>query len=116
MATADCIFCSIIERKIPANLVLETKEIIAFRDINPAAPVHVLIVPKVHIAGVNDLLADNAALLATMILKAKEIACDLKIADSGFRLVINTGEMAGQSVHHLHLHLLGAREFSWPPG
>ncbi len=112
----DCIFCKIIRQEIPANVITETENLIAFFDVSPAAPTHILIVPKVHIASVNDLNLAQSLLLGEMILLAKDLAKQQKIDRSGFRLVLNTGPAAGQSVLHIHLHLLGGRPMQWPPG
>lgn len=109
-----CIFCAIIEKKLKANVVLETGRILAFHDINPIAPTHVLIVPKKHVANISELSEKDLDLVAEMMLKAKELAA--KLIGTGYRLVINNGEEAGQTVFHLHMHLLGGRNFSWPPG
>ena len=113
---AECIFCNIAEGKIPAEKVFEGKELIAFRDVNPQAPHHVLIIPRRHIESVNELKEEDASLVGEMILTAKEIAARLGVAQSGYRLVLNTNRAAGQAVFHIHLHLLGGRSFSWPPG
>jgi len=103
----DCIFCKIIERKIPSTVVYEDDSVLAFKDINPVAPVHVVIVPKLHIANVNELTPGNASVLGDIHLAAKRIAEDLGIADKGYRLVNNCGADAGQTVFHLHYHLIG---------
>lgn len=115
MAT-DCLFCKIIAGDIPSNKVYEDDEILAFRDISPVAPVHILIIPKQHLDAVNQAETQQAALLGRLLLRAGEIAATEKIADSGFRLVINTGKNGGQTVFHLHVHLLGGRGLAWPPG
>lgn len=116
MAIDACLFCSIIERKIPAKIVAENEQCLAFRDINPMADFHVLIIPKVHVKSINELNPDHASALASMALMAQELAQQFSLADDGYRLVINTGARAGQSVFHLHMHMLAGREFSWPPG
>jgi histidine triad (HIT) family protein len=110
----QCLFCRIIRREIPAGIVHETDDLIAFRDINPEAPVHVLIVPKVHVASLNQ--AADAAILGKMSLAAAEIARNKDIAEDGYRTVMNTNGAAGQTVFHIHMHLLGGRKFTWPPG
>lgn len=110
------LFQKIADKEIPATLVYEDEQIIAFRDIKPGAPVHVLIVPRKAIARIADAGIEDQAVLGHMLLKAPEIAQKLGIAQSGFRLVINNGPDAGESVPHLHLHLLGGRPLSWPPG
>ena len=112
--TEHCLFCQIVERKISAKLVYEGKEVEAFYDIHPQAPVHILIIPKKHIAGVSEAGKEDQALLGELILVAGEIARKQNIAD--YRLIFNNGEQAGQSVFHAHLHLLGGRRFNWPPG
>lgn len=111
-----CIFCSIIEKKIPANIILENERVLAFHDINPAAKLHVLIIPKCHVPTINDVTKENASVMADMTLCAGEIAKKFGVDRSGYRLVVNTERGAGQTVFHLHLHLLAGREFSWPPG
>lgn len=111
------IFSKIINKEIPANIVFESENILAFKDINPQAPVHVLIIPKIEIPKVTDIKSsEHSALLGEMIDAANNIAKDLGIADDGFRLVFNCGENGGQEVYHLHLHLLGGRKMKWPPG
>jgi len=102
----DCIFCRIVERKIPSTVVYEDDKVLAFNDINPVAPVHVIIIPKVHIANVNGLTEDNAAVMADIHLAAKKIAEKLGVADKGYRLINNCGADAGQTVFHLHYHLI----------
>lgn len=111
------IFTKIINKEIPADIVFESENILAFKDINPKAPVHVLIIPKIEIPKVTDIKgSEHAALLGEMIDAANKIAKDFKIADDGFRLVFNCGDNGGQEVYHLHLHLLGGRKMNWPPG
>ncbi|HEX2946633.1 MAG TPA: histidine triad nucleotide-binding protein [Clostridia bacterium] len=102
-----CIFCSIIDGKIPSTKVYEDDKVLAFNDINPVAPVHVIIIPKVHIANVNDLTPENAVVLADIHLAARKIAEKLGVADKGYRLINNCGADAGQTVFHLHYHLVG---------
>ena len=113
---SDCLFCQIIEKKIPAQVVYEYRKVLAFRDINPQAPVHIIIIPKSHIERVSDLNRENVDYWAELVLAANEIASELKIKESGYRLVINCNRDAGQAVFHLHLHLLGGRKLTWPPG
>lgn len=113
---SDCIFCRIAAGEIPAKLVREDENVVAFRDIDPKAPTHVVVIPRRHIASVNDLEPGDAALLGEIFLAAKEIAREEGIAASGYRLVMNAGRDGGQSVDHIHLHLLGGRRHSWPPG
>ncbi|MBI4612378.1 MAG: histidine triad nucleotide-binding protein [Planctomycetes bacterium] len=112
----DCVFCRIARREIPAKIVSETDRILAFRDLNPQAPTHVLLVPKEHVASVNDLAPAHAGLVGELVLAAREIAAAEGVSESGYRLVLNVGAGAGQSVFHVHLHLLGGRNFGWPPG
>lgn len=113
---SDNLFLKIIKREIPADIVYETEDVLAFRDINPQAPTHVLIIPKIHIRTVNDMQLEHAELVGKMYLAAKEIAKNEGLADAGYRLVMNCNKSAGQSVFHIHLHLLGGRTFNWPPG
>jgi histidine triad (HIT) family protein len=110
----DCLFCRIIRKEIPALLVKETPECVAFRDINPQAPTHVLVIPREHVESLN--VATDAALVGRLALVAAEIAREEGIAESGYRTVINTNANAGQTVFHIHLHLLGGRRMKWPPG
>ena len=111
-----CLFCNIVSGDIPADTVFENDSIIAFRDINPQAPVHILIIPKLHISTLNDLREDHSELMGELILKAKDLAKDEGIADAGYRTGFNCNKAGGQTVYHIHLHLLGGRDFSWPPG
>ena len=113
---SETLFLKIIERKIPADIVYETSEVLAFRDINPQAPVHILIIPKIHIKTVNDIEANHAELVGNLFLAAKEIAKNEKLSEDGYRLVMNCNEAGGQEVFHIHLHLLGGRRMKWPPG
>ena len=114
---SDCIFCKIASGEIPSQKIFEDDTVIAFKDLNPKAPVHVLIVPKKHVASVADFTADDKELAAHIFVDvAPKLAADLGIAEGGFRLVINTGDDGGQTVHHLHVHLLGGRKMTWPPG
>ena len=110
----ECLFCRIVRREIPATVVAETDECVAFRDINPQAPIHVVIVPKVHVASLNE--ATDAATIGGLALLAADIAKREGIAESGYRTVINTNADAGQTVFHVHLHLIGGRRMTWPPG
>ncbi len=112
----DCIFCKIINRKIPASIIYEDEKIIAFDDIKPQAPVHVLLIPKEHYASLNDVPDGDESILAHLLLKARQIAHDKGIGEDGYRLVLNTGGNSGQEVFHIHLHLLGGRRMTWPPG
>lgn len=110
----DCIFCRIASGEIPAKLVAETQDCIAFRDMNPQAPVHTLVIPREHIATLSD--ATDPNLVGKMMLLGAEIARRAGIAESGYRCVINTNADAGQTVFHVHLHVLGGRQLAWPPG
>jgi histidine triad (HIT) family protein len=112
----DCIFCRIVKREIPASIVYEDEELLAFSDLTPQAPVHILIVPKRHIATLNDLSNADDALMGALLRRAAAIAADRGIAASGYRTVLNCNADGGQSVFHIHLHLLGGRTMSWPPG
>lgn len=113
----DTIFSKIINREIPADIIYENDDVLAFRDINPQAPVHVLIIPKIEIPKLSDLNgAEHGVLLGKLFDAANEIAETEGIADSGFRTVFNCGDDGGQEVYHLHLHLLGGRKMTWPPG
>ena len=112
---SDCIFCMLSGGEIPTEMVYEDDKIACFKDTNPQAPVHVLIVPKKHIESLDGLTDDNAELMAHMMLKIKDIAASLGL-ENGYRCVINTGEDGQQTVKHLHIHLLGKREMIWPPG
>lgn len=112
----DCIFCKIASGAIKGDIVFENDSIVAFRDLNPQAPVHALIVPRRHIATLNDLESNDAPLIGEMVSAAKEIAADEGISQDGYRLVWNCNRNAGQTVFHIHLHLLGGRVMNWPPG
>ena len=113
---AECIFCKIVSKEIPATIAYEDAHLLAFHDINPQAPVHIQIIPKTHIARVSELTPETVPLLGKLVLAANQLAKDLKIAEPGYRLVVNCNPGAGQSVYHLHLHLLGGRPMRWPPG
>jgi len=113
---AECLFCAIVAGEIPATTVLETDRILAFRDINPQAPTHVLVIPKEHYPTVAALAAADAGLLGEMIAGAHRIAADEGVSDTGYRVVFNTGPQAGQTVFHVHGHVLGGRPLAWPPG
>lgn len=112
--TDTCLFCRIVRREIPAKIVWEDAHSLAFRDIDPKAPTHVLVIPKVHVASLNE--ATDATMLGRLLLAAREIAAEEGIIEPGYRVVLNTGAGAGQTVFHLHLHLLGGRQMKWPPG
>lgn len=114
--SSDCLFCKILAGEIPADIVYESDTAIAFRDINPQAPTHVLVIPRRHIATINDLGEEDQALVGSLYTAAKMIAAGAGIDESGYRVVMNCNEGAGQSVFHIHLHLLGGRPLGWPPG
>jgi histidine triad (HIT) family protein len=113
----DCLFCKIVDGSIPATIVHEDNDVVAFKDINPAAPHHILFIPKNHIASMDDLTAKDGELLGKLFAKAAEIARELGLADParGYRVVTNVGPDSGQSVQHLHFHLIGGRKMGWPP-
>ncbi len=114
--STDCIFCKIIEGTIPSNKAYEDEDVLAFHDISPEAPVHVLIIPKKHVTSMLDVEEQDMKYIAKIHMAAQKIAKDLKIDKTGFRLVNNCGDQGGQTVHHLHYHLLGGRNLGWPPG
>lgn len=116
MTETDCLFCRIVAGDLDADIVYQDESVLAFRDISPQAPTHVLIVPKKHIATINDIETDDATTVGALFLAAQKIAADEGLADAGYRVAMNCNEGAGQSVFHIHLHLLGGRGFSWPPG
>jgi histidine triad (HIT) family protein len=113
--SADCLFCRIAEKRIPSKVVYEDEDVFAFEDIGPQAPTHILIIPRKHFASLNEAGVEDAAVIGKMHLVAAELARKLKLTD-GYRTGANSGRGAGQTVFHLHLHLLGGREFGWPPG
>jgi len=113
---SDCLFCRIVAGSIPAQVVHRDDSVVAFRDVNPQAPLHVLIVPTKHIATVNDLTAEDDALIGSMFRRAAAIAAEHGYAERGYRTVFNTNRDAGQTVFHVHLHLLAGRGLTWPPG
>jgi histidine triad (HIT) family protein len=113
---ADCLFCKIIDRKIPADIIFEDQRVLAFADINPQAPTHVLVIPKRHIESLNHVSTEDDQLVGEVVRRAALIAKDRGLADGGFRTVINTNRDAGQTVFHVHVHLLGGRPMHWPPG
>ncbi len=112
----DCLFCKIIRGEIPANIQYQDEKVTAFADINPQAPVHTVIVPKQHIATLNDLQPDNFSLIGYMVNTAKDLAKEFGIAEQGYRVLMNCNDHGGQTVFHIHLHLLGGRRMHWPPG
>jgi histidine triad (HIT) family protein len=113
---ADCLFCRIIAGEIPGAIVYQDDRVVAFNDINPQAPTHVLIVPRRHIASLNDLTAEDDRIVGELVRRAAAIAADRGISAGGYRTVFNTNRDAGQTVFHIHLHLLGGRTLHWPPG
>jgi len=113
---SDDLFLKIINREIPADIVYETDEILAFRDVNPQAPIHVLIIPKEHIRTINDIEVEHAEVAGKLFLAAAEIARKEGIEKEGYRVVMNCNGAGGQAVYHIHLHLLGGRQMGWPPG
>lgn len=112
----DCLFCKITEGEIPAKVVFESNELMAFRDIRPQAPTHILIIPKKHIATINDLQHDDHSMIGQLILAARDLAKSEGLSENGYRLVFNVNPGGGQEVYHIHLHLLGGRQMTWPPG
>lgn len=112
----DCLFCKIVRGDIPAEIIHETDSTLAFRDINPQAPTHVLIIPRRHVETINDLDSDDREMIGDLFLAAQTIAGGEGLAERGYRVVMNCNEGAGQSVFHVHLHLLGGRGLGWPPG
>lgn len=116
MSQPDCLFCKISDGEIPADIVFENEKVVAFRDINPQAPTHVLIIPRKHIATINDLESEDASEIGQLFLAGAAVARNEGIADSGYRVTMNCNADAGQTVFHLHLHLLGGRQMTWPPG
>ena len=112
----ECIFCKIAAKEIPVPALYEDEYIIAFPDIKPAAPVHVLVIPKKHIANLLELTSDDIVLMGHVLSTIPKIATELGLAEDGFRLVVNTKDNGGQTVHHLHWHILGGRFMTWPPG
>ena len=112
----DCLFCKMINGEIQPDTVYEDDNVLAFRDINPQAPTHILVIPKQHISTLNELEPEHAQLVGQMYVVAKIIAADEGVAEAGYRTTMNCNAAAGQTVFHIHLHLLGGRNFSWPPG
>jgi len=112
----DCIFCKIVSGDIPADKIFENDHVIGFRDLNPQAPTHVLVITKKHISTINDIQDEDKALIGEMFLAAQQIAADEGLAERGYRTVMNCNAEAGQTVFHIHLHLLGGRSMAWPPG
>ena len=116
MIEKDCLFCKILRKEIPSEITHEDEDLVAFKDVNPQAPVHELVIPKIHIESTNDVDRDGATLVGRLVLAAVGRARDCGVAESGYRLVLNCNRHGGQSVNHIHLHLLGGRQLSWPPG
>ena len=116
MSDSDCLFCKILAGEIPADIIFESESAIAFRDVNPQAPTHVLIIPRQHVASINDIETQHEELVGSLFSAAKAIAAEENLSDDGYRVVMNCNEAAGQTVFHLHLHLLGGRALTWPPG
>lgn len=112
----NCIFCQIKEGNIPSDFLYEDEQVFVIKDINPQAPQHLLIIPKTHIATLNELSPQNNALIGHMILTGKQLAEKMGVAEDGYRLVFNCNQAGGQAVYHIHLHLLGGRQMDWPPG
>jgi histidine triad (HIT) family protein len=113
---SDCIFCKIAGKQIPSKIVFEDDKVVAFDDVNPQAPTHVLVVPRKHVASVAELTDADAGLMGHLLLAGGKVAKLKGIAEGGYRFVINTGRFGGQTVFHLHLHVLGGRPMHWPPG
>lgn len=113
---SDCLFCKIVNKEIPANIVYEDDKILAFHDLGPVAPVHILVIPKVHIDSLNMVNENNSDTIGYLMSKVKDIAKELGINKSGYRIISNTGEEGGQTVGHIHFHLVGGRQMKWPPG
>lgn len=116
MSDPDCLFCKFVSSELDTDIVFETDKVLAFRDVNPQAPTHILIVPRKHIATVNDLTESDAEEIGNLYLVAKELAKKEGFSEEGYRVVMNCNAAAGQTVFHVHLHLLGGRTFDWPPG
>lgn len=115
-AAASCLFCRIVSREIPAKTVFEDEEFVAFEDIHPQAPTHILVIPRKHIPSLDELEPGDAVEVGRLLLRIAEVARARSLQDPGYRVVINCGEGAGQSVFHIHAHLLGGRRMGWPPG
>jgi histidine triad (HIT) family protein len=111
-----CLFCKLVAKEVPAQIVFENDHVVAFKDIRPVAPSHVLVIPKKHIGGIHEATREDAGALAEVMLAGREVAEALGLGAEGYRLVVNQGPNAGQTVFHLHMHVLGGRQMSWPPG
>ncbi|MFQ6004612.1 MAG: histidine triad nucleotide-binding protein [Woeseia sp.] len=116
MSEADCLFCKFVSGELETDVIYETEKVFVFRDINPQAPTHVLIVPRRHIASINELDAADKEEIGNLFMAAKHVAAEEGFSEDGYRVVMNCNEAAGQTVFHVHLHLLGGRNFGWPPG
>ena len=112
----NCLFCKVVNKQISVDMVFSNKSVLSFRDINSIAPNHVLIIPKIHISTLNDIRIDHINILGEMMLAAKEVAASEGLSDEGYRTIFNCNKNAGQTVFHIHLHLIGGRRLSWPPG
>jgi histidine triad (HIT) family protein len=112
----SCLFCRIIKKEIPSRIIYEDAHIVAFEDVHPQAPVHILVVPRKHIGSLSEVKAEDTGLMDELFTVARQMAKDRQIASRGYRTVINCGREGGQTVYHLHLHLLGGRQMTWPPG
>ncbi len=112
----ECLFCRIVSKEIPAEILFESNKLLAFKDIDPQAPVHILIIPKEHITTANDLSNKHKELLGDILLAGKKLASKYDISEDGYRMVFNCNKNGGQAVYHIHLHLLGGRQMKWPPG
>jgi len=112
----DCLFCKIRDGEIPADIVFESDDVLAFNDVNPRAPIHIIIIPKKHIPTINDVEDDDELIMGKLFSAAKSIAEQKAVSDDGYRLVVNCNEKAGQTVFHIHMHLLAGRAMTWPPG
>lgn len=111
-----CLFCRIVHGEVPADVVHETEHVLAFRDISPQAPTHVVVIPKRHVASLAEVEDDDIALLGEVLIAARDVARGAGVDEAGFRVVANTGDDGGQTIHHLHVHVLGGRALGWPPG
>lgn len=116
MSEQDCLFCKILSGEIPADIVYESDTAIGFRDINPQAPIHMVVIPRQHIATINDMVPEDEALVGSLFSAARQIAADEGLSEDGYRAVMNCNAAAGQTVFHIHLHVLGGRQMRWPPG
>lgn len=113
---SECIFCRIADGAVPATVVREDEHTVAFRDLDPKAPLHVLVIPRRHIASINEVEDEDAAMMGALFMAARDVAAAEGVAEDGYRLVVNTGAAANQTVQHVHLHVLGGRDMRWPPG